>query len=131
MSSIIDKVGNDEERELGHVYWLNLRYTTRDGIEHTKPFPFVQDFSRFIYLDALKTIPIPWHFAQARKQIFEALWHTRKFEVKNSYFKEWLQGWISINPVEDNFDMDYLTLHQKKLAIEFLSSKQTKKKEGI
>lgn len=100
-----------KKRELGHVFWCNIRYIDNKGNEWTKAYPFVKEFNRFIYKDVLQTIECPWHFSAGRKELFESLWKHNKAEVKNSHFNEWLQVWLSWEAVDDNWDHKAITEH--------------------
>ena len=108
--SLTSKV-EEKKRELGHVYWCNVRYIDNKGNEWSKAHPFVKNFDRFILKDVMQTIECPWHFAAGRKDMYESLWKHNKAEVKNSHFKEWFQVWLSWEAVDENWDTKEITKH--------------------
>jgi hypothetical protein len=113
MQSFKDKTKDGLKRELGVVYYLNVKLIMEtgdivepDGGQWTKSFPFVKNISRFILMDTFTHFRLPPEFRAHAKDLIEGLLKDQKSEYKHERSGRWIQLWISTEPVIEYWPPD-------------------------
>lgn len=113
MDSLKGKTTDGLKRELGVVYYLNVKMQFHDGdpvepdgATWQKSFPFVKNLQRFIIRDVFQHFRLPPEFRPYAKDMIEMLLKDQKAEVKHEQTKRWIQMFISTDPLIEYWPPD-------------------------